>query len=143
LPFTEKLSALGRLDKNSTGLLLLTNDGKIVNNLLNPEFNHEKEYLVTVDRRISSNFIKKMKEGVDIGGYVTKKARAKKLKDDTFSLVLTEGKNHQIKKMTNALGYTVRQLKRTRFNNIKLGDLKSGKYRIIEGKEYLKLIGKF
>ncbi len=143
LPFTEKLSALGRLDKNSSGLLLLTNDGKIVNQLLNPDFNHEKEYLVKVDRRISTNFIKKMKEGVDIGGYVTKKARAKKLSEDTFTLVLTEGKNHQIKKMTNALGYTVRELKRTRFNNIKLGNLKSGKYRVIEGKEYLRLVGKF
>ena len=143
LPFTEKLSAVGRLDKNSTGLLLLTNDGKIVNKLLNPKFNHEKEYIVEVDKKISPIFLKKMKEGVDIGGYITKRAKIKKLTDKTFKLTLTEGKNHQIKKMTNKLGYTVRNLKRTKFNTISLKNLAVGKYRVIEGKEYLKLMGKF
>jgi len=143
LPFTEKLSAVGRLDKNSTGLLLLTNDGKIVNKLLNPKFNHEKEYIVEVDKKISPIFLKKMKEGVDIGGYITKKAKIKKITDVTFKLTLTEGKNHQIKKMTNKLGYTVRNLNRTKFNTISLKNLAVGKYRIIEGKEYLKLMGKF
>ncbi|MCK5589007.1 MAG: rRNA pseudouridine synthase [Candidatus Pacebacteria bacterium] len=137
LPFSEKLSPVGRLDKNSHGLLLLTNDGRIVNKLLNPDFDHDKEYIVKVDKRITPTFLNQIKNGVNIEGYITKKTKIKKIDSKTFSLILTEGKKHQIKRMCQALGYTVIDLQRTRILNLKLNNLEIGKYRKIEGKEYL------
>ena len=137
LPFREKLSPVGRLDKNSHGLLLLTNDGRIVNKLLNPDFYHEKQYLIEVNKRLTPDFLNKMKNGVNIEGYITKKAKIKKIDSKTFSLILTEGKKHQIKRMCQALGYTVTDLQRTRVLNLKLKNLEVGKYKKVEGKEYL------
>jgi len=127
LPFKEKLSPVGRLDKNSHGLMILTNDGKIVDKILNPNNEHEKEYIVKVDKKIKNFFLKKMSQGVDIGNYFTKPAKIKKIDDFSFKIILTEGKKHQIRRMVDALGYQVRDLKRIRIMNFKLGDLKEGK----------------
>ena len=132
-----KLSPLGRLDKASHGLMLFSNDGTIVDKLLNPKYEHEKEYVVEVDKRIDKIFLTKMQSGVDIEGYTTKPAKISKLDPRKFRLVLTEGKKHQIRRMTAALGYQVKSLKRERVQNIRLGKLKSGAYREITGLELL------
>ena len=135
---------VGRLDKDSHGLILLTNDGRIVNKLLNKEFGHEREYVVRVDKNINSRFLKNMREGVDIEGYVTLPAKVSKVNDITFRIILTEGKRHQIRRMTMALGYQVQDLKRVRIMNVKLGNLKEGVYRELKEKElseFLKGVG--
>ena len=145
LPFKEELSPIGRLDKNSHGLLVLSNDGRIVNKMLNPNFYHEKEYVVKIDKKINPNFLKKMSEGVDIGDYLTKPAQIEKLNNKTFKLILTEGKKHQIRRMCAALGYKVEDLERIRFMNLRLGDLKEGEWRKLTNKEHnilMKSIGK-
>jgi len=126
---------VGRLDKNSTGLIILTNDGRIVEPLLSPECTHEKEYVVTVNERIRTDFVDLMSAGVDIGGYVTKPCMVKKIERSMFRITLTEGKNHQIKRMCDALGYTVRELKRTRIMNIRLRLLRPGSFRYLKGNE--------
>ncbi len=136
LPFSEKLSPIGRLDKMSHGLMIMSDDGRLVNKLLNPKFYHEKEYLVEVDKKITSIFLKKMSEGVDIEGYITKPAKIKKLGNKKFSLILTEGKKHQIRRMCAALGYSVLDLKRVRFMHILLGDLPEGSWRKLTNKEH-------
>ena len=134
---------IGRLDKDSHGLIILTDDGRITDPLLHPDYEHEKEYRVTTNEKLVSGFQKKMEKGVDIEGYVTKPAQIKILGDKAFSIVLTEGKKHQIRRMCAALGNTVDDLERTRIMNIELGDLKAGQYRAIEGKElqeFLKIL---
>ncbi|PID83419.1 23S rRNA pseudouridine synthase F [Candidatus Campbellbacteria bacterium] len=131
----KKLSPVGRLDKKSTGLLLLSNDGVFVDKMLNPKYNHQKEYIVEVDKYMTGEFFKKMESGVKIERYKTKPAKIKKVKTRTFSLILTEGKKHQIRRMCAALGYTVLGLKRVRFMNIKLGNLKVGEYKVLSQKE--------
>ncbi len=133
---------VGRLDKNSTGLILLTDDGRIVEPLLSPDKPHEKEYKVTVNERLRSDFVEQMSNGVDIGGYVTKPCVVKRLDKHTFRITLTEGKNHQIKRMTNALGYTVNTLHRTRIMNIRLGQLRPNTFRHIKGAELETLLEK-
>lgn len=117
---------IGRLDKDSEGLLILTNDGRITGPLLNPESTHEKEYEVTVDKRVTGMFLQKLEHGVNIEGYVTKRARALKhpKKVDAFNLILTEGKKHQIRRMCAALGYQVQSLKRIRIMEYQLGNTK-------------------
>ncbi len=136
----KKVSVVGRLDKDSYGLLILTNDGRIVDKMLNPKYKHEKEYIVQVDKPLKKNFKKKMEDGVDIEGYLTKPAKIKILGDKKFKIILTEGKKHQIRRMTMALGYTVKDLKRVRIMNIKLKTLKTGEWRKIEGEELKKLL---
>jgi len=126
---------LGRLDKKSHGLILLTNDGRVTAPLLNPDSDHEKEYFVTVDKRVTNQFLKHMSRGVNIEGYKTKGAVAKKESEKAFSIILTEGKTHQIRRMCAALGYVVRDLKRVRIMNIKLGSLKKNDQRELRGKE--------
>ena len=126
---------VGRLDKNSHGLIILTNDGRIVEPLLSPDMPHEKEYKVKVNERLRSDFAEKMSSGVDIGGYTTKPCKVKKINRNTFRIVLTEGKNHQIKRMCSALGYTVNELKRTRIMNIKLKRLQPNTLAYIKGEE--------
>lgn len=126
---------VGRLDKDSEGLMILSNDGRITGPLLDPDARHEKEYEVTVDKPIKGRFLKQMELGVNIEGYVTKPAKAVKKTDKTFTLTLTEGKKHQIRRMCAALGYQVKQLKRVRIMNIELGKLKPNQYRKITGKE--------
>ncbi|PIT91278.1 23S rRNA pseudouridine synthase F [Candidatus Kaiserbacteria bacterium CG10_big_fil_rev_8_21_14_0_10_49_17] len=131
----KNVSPVGRLDKESRGLMLLTNDGRIVDSLLNPKYEHEKEYRVTVDKKNSNWFLRHMESGVDIEGYVTKPAKIKKKSDTTFALILTEGKRHQIRRMCAALGYQVRDLKRVRIGDIKLARLKEGDVRELTEKE--------
>lgn len=120
---------IGRLDKDSEGLLLLTNDGDIVNEILREEHGHEKEYIVTVDHPITDEFIQKMEQGVSILGTVTKRCKVKKLGPRTFNITLTQGLNRQIRRMCAALGYHVQKLQRTRILNIHLGDLPKGEWR--------------
>ena len=126
---------LGRLDKNSHGLIILTNDGRITDSLLNPKFEHEKEYIVQTLNKLRSSFKEKMEKGVNIEGYTTKPCAVKILGENTFSITLTEGKKHQIRRRCSNLFQEVSDLKRTRIMNIKLGNLKPNEYRKIEGEE--------
>jgi 23S rRNA pseudouridine2604 synthase len=126
---------IGRLDKDSNGLLLLTNDGDIVNEILREEHGHEKEYIVTVDHPITQTFIDKMESGVKILGTVTKPCKVKKLGPRTFNITLTQGLNRQIRRMCSALGYNVRKLQRTRILNIHLGNLPIGQWRDLTEEE--------
>jgi len=138
----EGLFPLGRLDKNSHGLLILTNDGRITDQLLNPKYFHEKEYMVHTKEKLRSSFKTKMEAGVNIEGlpagrqgYVTKKCTVKILNENTFRITLTEGKKHQIRRMCSALFQEVADLKRERIMNIKLGTLKPTALREIKGEE--------
>jgi pseudouridine synthase len=127
---------IGRLDKMSSGLIILTNDGRITDKLLNPDFYHEKEYEVDVDRPLTPEFLKKMTLGVELDdGYITKKCRIKKIREKTFLIILTEGKKHQIRRMCEALGQKVVDLHRLRIMNIALNGLPAGKYRQLAGAE--------
>jgi 23S rRNA pseudouridine2604 synthase len=136
----KKLFPIGRLDKDSEGLVLLTNDGRLTERILNPELEHEKEYLVTVAEKLRPNTKEKMESGVDIEGYVTKKCKVNIIDDFNFKIVLTEGKKHQIRRMCAALFNQVRKLKRTRIMNITLDRLKPGEYRELKGEELHKLL---
>ena len=131
------VSPVGRLDKYSEGLMILSNDGRITGPLLDPKANHEKEYDVTVDKPVSGMLMRALAHGVDIEGYRTKPAKAEKnpRNDKRFTLTLTEGKKHQIRRMCAALGYQVQTLKRVRILNIKLDKLKPNQYRKIQGTE--------
>lgn len=126
---------IGRLDKDSDGLLLLTNDGDIVNEILREEHGHEKEYIVTVDKPLTKSFIERMETGVDILGTTTKPCRIIQQGPRTFTIILTQGLNRQIRRMCSALGYSVRRLQRIRIMNIKLGKLPLGKWRDLTSKE--------
>jgi 23S rRNA pseudouridine2604 synthase len=126
---------LGRLDKNSHGLMILTNDGRITEELLSPEYAHEREYVVRTTGPLRSSFKEKMEAGVNIEGYVTKECKVKILGKDTFKVILTEGKKHQIRRMCSALFQEVADLKRERIMNITLGSLAKGGHREIKGKE--------
>ena len=131
----ESLFPLGRLDKASHGLLILTNDGRITDQLLNPKYIHEKEYLVRTSNKLRSNFKTKMEAGVNIEGYQTKPCKVKILNDFEFRVILTEGKKHQIRRMCANLFQEIADLKRERIMNIKLGNLKQGGVREINGEE--------
>ncbi|TWT27400.1 23S rRNA pseudouridine(2604) synthase RluF [Planomicrobium sp. CPCC 101110] len=126
---SERIFHVGRLDKDSEGLILLTNDGDIVNEILRAENEHEKEYIVKVDMPITDSFIKKMEAGVEILETKTLPAKAEKLAKYTFRLTIRQGLNRQIRRMCTALGYEVRSLKRIRIMNIHLGDLPVGQWR--------------
>lgn len=136
---SKRIFPIGRLDKDSQGLILLTNDGDIVNKILRAGNNHEKEYIVTVDKKITNEFIKGMSSGVRILGTITKECFVKKEDDYTFRIILTQGMNRQIRRMSEALGYEVKKLKRIRIMNINLGDLKIGKWRDLTRKELVGL----
>lgn len=131
----EGLFPIGRLDKASHGLLIVTNDGRITEALLSPDYDHEKEYVVQTKERLRGNFKAKMEAGVNIEGYKTKKCKVEIINENTFKIVLTEGKKHQIRRMCSALFQEVQDLKRTRIMNIHLGQIKSGAMREITGKE--------
>lgn len=131
----EGLFPLGRLDKASHGLLILTNDGRITDQLLNPKYFHEKEYLVKTSNKLRSNFKQKMEAGVNIEGYVTKKCKVKILNEFAFRVTLTEGKKHQIRRMCSNLFQEVADLKRERIMNIELGKLMPNALREIKGEE--------
>lgn len=135
---------LGRLDRASSGLIVLTNDGRVTDRLLNPAYAHEKEYMVTTKRRIGPSFKRILEKGVDIGGYVTRPASVTLRGDQEFVIRLEEGKKHQIRRMVVALRNDVESLKRVRVMNIRLGKLRPGQIRQIEGEElatFLKSLG--
>lgn len=125
----QRIFPIGRLDKDSEGLILLTNDGDIVNTILRAENKHEKEYIVEVDKNITREFIKQMGDGVTIMGKVTNKCKVEKLGKKVFSIVLTQGWNRQIRRMCTELGYKVKSLQRVRIMHIKLGELPLGRWR--------------
>lgn len=133
--FPTKAFPLGRLDKDSRGLLIFTDDGRITKRLLDPKYEHEKEYRVRTDKPISDAALKRLASGVTIAGYKTKPAKVTRINDDSFSIVLTEGKNRQIRRMCEAEGCTVKDLRRIRVMNILLGDIREGSFRTIAGKE--------
>ncbi|MEY2665752.1 MAG: pseudouridylate synthase specific to ribosomal small subunit, rRNA pseudouridine2604 synthase [Candidatus Parcubacteria bacterium] len=137
------VSPIGRLDKDSEGLIIISNDGRITGPLLDPESGHEKEYDVTVDKTIGPMFVKAMSNGVEIEGYRTKPAKVtpNKNNDKRFTIILTEGKKHQIRRMCAALGYQIQSLKRVRIMSIKLDKLKPNQYRKIVGPDLQKFLG--
>lgn len=122
---------IGRLDKESQGLIILTNDGDLANAILDSDNYHEKEYVVTVTEKYDDDFIEKMRSGVDINCGVTRKCSVTRIDDFSFNIVLTQGMNRQIRRMCRALGYTVDKLKRIRILNIKLDGIEEGKWRYI------------
>jgi 23S rRNA pseudouridine2604 synthase len=126
---------VGRLDKDSSGLMILTNDGRITDRLLSPEQEHEKEYIVRTARPLRASFKESMEKGVRIEGYETRPARVRILGESTFSITLTEGKKHQVRRMVVAMHNEVKTLERIRVMNIELGKLPEGAYRPIVGKE--------
>ena len=141
--FDKRIYPIGRLDKNSQGLILLTNDGSIVNNILKGSNYHEKEYVVTVDKPVTDNFIKKMSTGVLILDQVTRPCKVTKVKKHVFNIVLTQGLNRQIRRMCGELGYNVQKLKRIRIMNIELGNLPVGQYRKVTDSELKELMRNF
>ena len=132
--YPERIFPIGRLDKPSEGLIFLTNDGDIVNKILRARNNHEKEYIVTVNRDIDDDFIHTLSNGVPILDQVTRKCKVEKLDDDKFRIILTQGLNRQIRRMVDFTGLRVRSLKRVRIMNVKL-DISPGKWRHLTEEE--------
>lgn len=133
--YHKRLFYVGRLDKDSEGLLLMTNDGEILNKIMRAGNYHEKEYEVTVDKPIDGQFLAGMEKGVPILDTVTRPCRVKRLGKNRFSIILTQGLNRQIRRMCEYFGYKVTRLVRTRVMNIRLGALKSGEYREVTDEE--------
>jgi 23S rRNA pseudouridine2604 synthase len=133
--YPKRIFPVGRLDKDSEGLIILTSDGDIVNKILRAGNNHEKEYIVKVDKPITQSFINGMANGVKILGTVTKKCKVEMLSKYSFRIILTEGMNRQIRRMCEALGYQVLKLKRIRIMNIHLRDLPTGSWRYLSSEE--------
>lgn len=129
LDYPVRVTYIGRLDKDSHGLLLMTNNGDIINRIMRASNHHEKEYKVTVDREVTDVFLEKMAAGVPILDTVTRPCKVKRLGKYTFSIILTQGLNRQIRRMCETLGYEVKDLLRVRVMNIRLGSLKEGAYR--------------
>ncbi|MEW9500989.1 pseudouridine synthase [Jeotgalibacillus marinus] len=142
IQYPERIFPIGRLDKDSEGLILLTNDGSIVNPLMREEFQHEKEYIVTVNRTITPLLIEGIQQGeINIRGKITSPCTAIQLDDRTFSITLTQGLNRQIRRMCRTFDYTVQTLKRIRIKEIHLNDLPMGHWRSLTEKE-MKLLTK-
>ena len=135
LNYPVRVTYIGRLDKDSHGLLLMTNNGDIINKMMRAANKHEKEYKVTVDKEITEDFLKKMASGVPILDTVTRPCTVKKIGKYTFSIILTQGLNRQIRRMCEALGYEVKDLLRVRVMNITLDGLKDGQYRKLTDQE--------
>ncbi|HAT4314740.1 TPA: 23S rRNA pseudouridine(2604) synthase RluF [Clostridium perfringens] len=131
----KRIFPIGRLDKDSQGLIFMTNDGDIVNKILRAGNNHEKEYIVTVNKPITDEFVKGMSNGVPILGTVTKKCLVKKESKNSFRIILTQGLNRQIRRMCEYFGYEVKKLERIRIMNVSLGNLKMGSWRYLTKKE--------
>ena len=134
--YSKRIYPVGRLDKNSQGLILMTNDGSLVNSILKASNGHEKEYHVWTDKQITDEFVEKMSSGVEILDTVTRPCKVVRLKKNMFSIVLTQGLNRQIRRMCEALGYRVVKLKRIRIMNIELGNLPIGSYRDVTKEEF-------
>lgn len=138
------LAPIGRLDKDSEGLILLTDDGRVTDRILNPKYEHVRTYEVTVDKGITGTFLTALEKGVRIEGYTTKPTHVTKIGKNSFRLDLTEGKKHQVRRMCAALGYQVEKLVRVTLMNIEVNGLGSGQYRILKGAElnaFLKALG--
>ncbi len=133
--YPKRIYPIGRLDKYSEGLLLLTNKGDLVNGIMRSRYGHEKEYIVTVDRPVTDDFMKRMSSGVPILDTVTKPCIAEKISRNKFRMVITQGINRQIRRMCEHFGYRVMKLVRVRILDIELGDLPTGKYRTATEKE--------
>ena len=138
--YPEYIFPIGRLDKDSQGLIILTNDGELANKIIGLDNENEKEYIVKVDRNFDEYFLSKLSNGVDIGGAITKKCRVKKVSNDTFNIVLTQGLNRQIRKMCKKFGYNVINLERIRIVNILMNDLEYGKRRYLNENEINELL---
>lgn len=135
LNYPVRITYVGRLDKDSRGLLLMTNNGDIINKMMRAGNRHEKEYKVTVDKEITPDFIERMASGVPILDTVTRPCTVRQIGKYTFTIILTQGLNRQIRRMCEALGYQVKDLVRTRIMNIELGRLKEGTYRKLTDQE--------
>lgn len=129
--YKQYIFPVGRLDKESQGLIIMTNDGILSNKILEADNLHEKEYIVTVDKPFNDDFINKMSNGVNIGDTVTRKCSVKRINENTFNIVLTQGLNKQIRRMTKAFGYNVIKLERIRIMNIKIDGIPYGEWRNI------------
>lgn len=136
LNYPVRVYPLGRLDKDSEGLILMTNQGDMGNRILKSRNGHEKEYLVTVDQPVTEDFLYVMSHGVEILDTVTKPCKTEQTGEKTFRIILTQGLNRQIRRMCETLGYQVQSLKRIRIMNLLLGDLKTGEYREVTKKEW-------
>lgn len=143
--FGADMFPIGRLDKDSHGLIILTNDGRVTGALLDPKKNHEKEYRIIVNKPVTNNLLRGIKEGIRIGlGVNTRPAKVRKVNPETLEIVLTEGKNRQIRRMCMAYGFDVVELVRFRIMNVLLGELKPGQHRSLMGAEletFLKQLG--
>lgn len=137
--YPEYIFPVGRLDKASQGLILMTNDGELANSILDSENEHEKEYIVTLDKPFDNAFISRMSEGVEIDGVKTKPCRVKRITEDTFNIILTQGLNRQIRRMSKTFGYTVVRLERIRIMNITINGIDIGKWRELTKEEIKKL----
>lgn len=137
--YPQRIFHVGRLDKDSEGLILMTNDGDIVNKILRASNNHEKEYLVTVDKPVTDEFLKGMSSGVPVLGTMTNPCTAERRSKYVFRIILTQGLNRQIRRMCSYFGFKVVRLKRIRIMNIKLGDLPLGKWRYLTETELTEL----
>jgi len=140
--YPERIFPIGRLDKDSQGLILLTNEGNIVNKILRANNNHDKEYFVMVNKPINAEFIQRMQGGIPILGVVTRKCEVTQQGSNSFTIVLRQGLNRQIRRMCEYLGYTVTKLQRTRIMHIHLGNLKMGQYRSLTEAETAQLYKK-
>ena len=135
---------VGRLDRSSHGLIILTNDGRITERLLNPEYDHEKEYIVTVDKPLKKMFLNVLRKGIDLGDFIAKPAKVFQTNENTFRIILREGKRHEIRRMCDQFSYTIYDLRRVRVMNIKLGKMRPNQKRELIGKElqeFLTLLG--
>ncbi len=137
--FKHRIFPIGRLDKSSTGLILLTNNGDIVNQILRKENKHEKEYVVTVNKPITKSFLNQMRKPIPILGTKTLPSKIKQINETTFKIILTQGLNRQIRRMCEYCGYAVVTLKRIRIMNLHLGKLKKGQWRHLSTAELKKL----
>lgn len=137
----DRVYPVGRLDKDSLGLLLLTDDGTLHNRLSHPSFDHEKEYVVETTAPITDQALDQMAEGIFLDARLTRKARVKRLSDNSFNIVLKQGLNRQIRRMVTAVGNRVKMLKRVRMGNVRLGDLGVGKWRYLTESEVRELKG--
>ena len=135
LNYKDYVFPVGRLDKDSEGLIIMTNDGDLANRILSSESYHEKEYIVTLDQPFYDDFIEKMERGVEILGQVTKPCKLKRINENTYSIILTQGLNRQIRRMSKVFGFNVVKLERIRILNITLEDIEYGKWRCINREE--------
>ncbi len=142
LNYPERIFAIGRLDKDSEGLILLTNDGEIAHKILHSEHDHEKEYIVTVNKPISDVFLNDMEKGVEILNTITKSCRVQQVNETTFRIILTQGLNRQIRRMCKQLNYQVARLQRIRIMNINLDELEYGMWRHLTDSEVYELKSK-